>query len=262
MGKASRLKINSRHRKKNVEDLREGGPTITGTDSEGGIHQITGAELVRRIMKGNTRRFNFTDEGDWTSFERVDDFAGDMVFVNSRYTVFIREIKWNEDTEEESDGLHLSIKRNDKEVMDSPDDWRDKMRIKNELAGDECEAVELYPAMSRLTDTANQYHLWCLAPGKKFPVGFNKRVVEDETTFGDVERKQVLNSVVDECKRRGVPFDPVNNIAHKTLQDAYTSTTVRPKQRQCPSWMKAGGSRFRFSSLEFFKRWALSRRTS
>jgi hypothetical protein len=35
-------------------------------------------------------------------------------------------------------------------------DWRDLQRIKNQLVGPECEAVELYPAESRKVDTANQ----------------------------------------------------------------------------------------------------------
>jgi hypothetical protein len=36
-------------------------------------------------------------------------------------------------------------------------DWRELQRIKNEIVGDEIEAVELYPAESRLLDTANWY---------------------------------------------------------------------------------------------------------
>lgn len=49
---------------------------------------------------------------------------------------------------------HLSIKRRDKEVIH---DWRDLQQIKNELIGPEHEGIELYPAESRLMDTANQY---------------------------------------------------------------------------------------------------------
>jgi len=52
--------------------------------------------------------------------------------------------------------LHLSIKRLDKHPVR---DWRHFQRIKNELIGEENEAVELYPAQSRLVDTTNQYHL-------------------------------------------------------------------------------------------------------
>lgn len=47
-------------------------------------------------------------------------------------------------------------------------DWRDFQRIKNDIVGEEWEAVELYPAESRLMDPSNYYYLWC-AP--KIPVG-------------------------------------------------------------------------------------------
>lgn len=53
--------------------------------------------------------------------------------------------------------LHLSIKRIDKEACH---DWRDFQKIKSQLAGEEAEGFELYPAESRVVDTANQYHLW------------------------------------------------------------------------------------------------------
>lgn len=53
--------------------------------------------------------------------------------------------------------IWLSIKRIDREPIH---DWRDLQRIKSELCGPEAEGVELYPAESRVVDTANQYHLW------------------------------------------------------------------------------------------------------
>jgi hypothetical protein len=61
-------------------------------------------------------------------------------------------------------------------------DWRHFQQIKNELVGEECEGVELYPAESRKVDTSNKYHLWCIAdPAFRFPVGFRERdVVEHE----------------------------------------------------------------------------------
>jgi hypothetical protein len=63
----------------------------------------------------------------------------------------------------------LSIRRVDRTHIT---DWRHKQRIKNEIAGEEVEAMELYPAMSRLMDTANQAYLWCLPPGVQFPLGY------------------------------------------------------------------------------------------
>ena len=40
-------------------------------------------------------------------------------------------------------------------------DWREMQRIKNEVCGHEWEAVELFPAETRLIDPSNYYILWC-----------------------------------------------------------------------------------------------------
>ena len=95
----------------------------------------------------------------------------EATFRNSRYTVFTSRVETGIGTM-----LHLSIKRNDQREIK---DWRDVQRIKNEIAGAECEAVELYPAESRLVDTSNQYHLWCISPGHRWPFGYNGRTVSD-----------------------------------------------------------------------------------
>jgi hypothetical protein len=74
--------------------------------------------------------------------------------------------------------IHLSIKRVDREAFH---DWRVLQDIKNSVLSPEHEAVELYPADSRLWDTANQYHLWAFAdPRHGFPFGFRGRVVMDD----------------------------------------------------------------------------------
>ena len=72
----------------------------------------------------------------------------------------------------------LSIKRIDKECIH---DWRELQKIKNELIGPENEAVELYPAESRLIDESNQFHLWVLKEVRTnvgFPFGWSDRSVE------------------------------------------------------------------------------------
>ena len=51
-------------------------------------------------------------------------------------------------------------------------DWRDFQQLKNMLIGEEWEAVELYPAESRLVDPTNRFYLWC-APKGTFTFGFN-----------------------------------------------------------------------------------------
>lgn len=110
----------------------------------------------------------------WTEFEAFyipDDLRGfpdDRGWVNSLYQVVESPMApgW----------IHLSVKRRDGNPVH---DWRDLQRIKNELVGPEAEAVELYPAESRLVDAANRFHLWCSTTQGKFPFGFSHRLVSE-----------------------------------------------------------------------------------
>jgi len=98
------------------------------------------------------------------------------VWKNSRYQVIESE---SPAVGQDFTVTHLSIKRLDRDPLH---DWRDLQRIKNELCGPEREAVEVYPAESRLVDTSNQYHLWVLPLGTLSPFGFfDGRVVTDVT---------------------------------------------------------------------------------
>ncbi|SRR5689334_10462934 len=123
----------------------------------------------------------------WTPFERASLHPDVMAegfnrcFKNSRYTVLWRDVQ-----SPVGDLVHLSIKRNDKHTIH---DWRDLQRIKNELLGHEQEAMELYPAESRLIDTANQYHLWCFR-GMRAPFGYEAErcVMEDVGKTGGRQR--------------------------------------------------------------------------
>ena len=82
--------------------------------------------------------------------------------------------------------IGLSIKRRDKSVVR---DWRHLQRIKNELVGPEREGVELFPAESRLVDSANQYFLWVSGdPAWRFPFGQPTREVEGRSTRGATQR--------------------------------------------------------------------------
>lgn len=95
----------------------------------------------------------------------------DRFFANSRYCVF-----WFESEIDQGTLVRLVIRNRDHSAKH---DWRDFQRIKNELLGTEEEAVELYPAESRLTDTKNEYHLWCVR-GKWWPlIGWNEREVSE-----------------------------------------------------------------------------------
>lgn len=92
------------------------------------------------------------------------------VWKNNIYTVIVSRF----DT---GDVQELSIRRNDRKPIT---DWRHKQRIKSEIAGPEIEAIELYPAESRLMDTANQTYLFVLPPGMQYPVGYRgPRLLQD-----------------------------------------------------------------------------------
>jgi hypothetical protein len=95
--------------------------------------------------------------------------------------------------------VHLSIKRITKEPCH---DWRHFQWIKNELVGPEHEAVELYPAESRLTDSANQYHLYVIAePFVRFPFGFATRLVSEDEIGKCRQRKFPDWRKPKECQR-------------------------------------------------------------
>ena len=70
---------------------------------------------------------------------------------------------------------YITIKTHDKKPIR---DWRHFQIIKNELCGEDREAVELFPSEDRLVDTANQYHLWVLPKGLHMPFGFQTRKVD------------------------------------------------------------------------------------
>jgi hypothetical protein len=84
--------------------------------------------------------------------------------------------------------VHLSIRHHNRSAIR---DWRMFQRIKNELMGDDREAIELYPAESRMVDEANSYHLWVAPKGVTFPVGFDEgRLVGDSAQARAVGARQ------------------------------------------------------------------------
>lgn len=108
--------------------------------------------------------------------DQFGSLAGAKVYRNDRYQVFVRPME--PFAPEMPAMVHASISRIDRAACH---DWRDLQRIKNDIFGPECEAVELYPAETRLVDAANQYHLWVIPdPKLRFPFGFSRRATSDE----------------------------------------------------------------------------------
>jgi hypothetical protein len=82
--------------------------------------------------------------------------------------------------------VHLNIRRHDWAACN---DWRHFQQIKNELVGTEHEAVELFPAESRLVDTSNTYHLWVHSNSAfRFPLGLQHRLVTSEPIGVEAQR--------------------------------------------------------------------------
>lgn len=82
----------------------------------------------------------------------------------------------------------LSVKRNNKRAVS---DWRHLQQIKNELAGRDVEAIQLFPAQDRVVDTANQVWLFCFPPGVRLPVGFPEGAIggpDEAVTVGASQR--------------------------------------------------------------------------
>lgn len=78
--------------------------------------------------------------------------------------------------------IWLSIKRRDKKPVNH---WQDMQTIKNHLAGPDREAIQIFPAESRVVNTSNQYHLMVMPEGAKIPFGWDRRAVVEKDTDGD-----------------------------------------------------------------------------
>lgn len=142
-------------------------------------------------MKRKTKRPRAAHrDAPWTEFvqcnalyrngERISMPEGILYFRNNHYQVDVHALL----SKPFGKVIWLSIKRNDRSPVH---DWRDFQRIKNELVGPEFEAIELYPAESRLVDSANQYHLWVLVEFGMIPLGYTERLVVDPDFDGDCE---------------------------------------------------------------------------
>jgi hypothetical protein len=139
--------------------------------------------ITDQVIQERARDLNMSVEDARAAIERI--YAEEDIWCNSLYQVNIRTIPSNGLVPEVK---HLSIKRRDKRVVH---DWRDLQRIKNELVGAECEAVEIYPAESRLVDSANQYHLWVFNdPSYRIGLGFQERFVRNNQTPGGATKQR------------------------------------------------------------------------
>ena len=104
-----------------------------------------------------------------------DEYDPDERWHSERYTVTVRHLP-DKCFGTGKTMIQLGISNADGTARH---DWRDFQAIKNQLAGAECEAFELYPADSRLLDPSNYYTLWCFPFLKHLRVGNHVRRVWD-----------------------------------------------------------------------------------
>jgi hypothetical protein len=123
-------------------------------------------EFFRKIFGGRTP--TLPEKLSWIE-ERVRESTAWLVYRNNFYVVVI---------EMTAPLIHACIRRHDGRPCT---DWNDLQQIKSELIGPEHEALELFPAESRLINTTNEYHLWAHPKsGFRFPFGFSSnRLVMD-----------------------------------------------------------------------------------
>ena len=133
------------------------------------------------------RKFSVTHDA---AAAQIEQLRRHSVYMNDKYQMnahtliapfgeFVGDVLW------------LSIKRRDKAPVH---DWRDLQAIKNLIVGPEHEGFEIYPAESRLVDTANQYHLFVFFdPKVRLPVGFRTREVTGAEQAGAVGARARLS---------------------------------------------------------------------
>lgn len=141
------------------------------------------AELVGATVKDIKQQFQV---GKKAAKRLLREMARHRVFKSSCGTYQVNIVETTSIDGQNQPLLHLSIKRCDRQPIR---DWRVLQSIKSQVLSPEHEAVELFPADSRLVDTANQYHLFALPSTQvRFPFGFEERAVTDEPGGKAVQR--------------------------------------------------------------------------
>lgn len=135
-------------------------------------------QLRRELGTRELRRAAGIGRPGWTPLELVSTSERGEVFENALYHVVRMRLDPTGERAERADDLDgplwLVIHRLDNQSVRS---WSDLQRIKNELAGPEREACELFPAEGRLVDVGPNYHVWVLPAGERFPYGPSRRHV-------------------------------------------------------------------------------------
>ena len=129
------------------------------------------AEITRRERRGllavEARLRRSGEWGEWNTLRIIPprDFGGLGIFS----TVHRNRVFAVLDRMDFSAARHLAISS----LSGIRPTWPEAQRMKNELAGDDATAVEVYPPQGEVVDQADMYHLWVL-PGP-LPFSLNMR---------------------------------------------------------------------------------------
>ena len=144
--------------------------------------QPDAVEIIKQMLNGMVPSGISDIEVHRMFCQYVAETMGD-IWLNDEYQVCVHPFKHPV----YGNMVHLSIKNLEKTHF--AHDWRKMMQIKNQLVGDDCEAVEIYPPESRLVDNANQYHLWVFNnPEFTLDIGWSTRMVTNNAEQGCGQR--------------------------------------------------------------------------
>ena len=165
--------------KAGLEAIKNGTPDLVLTDVR--MPQVTGLDILTAAREQDpmTPVILMTAQASLqTAIAAVNAGAYYYIqkpFANDELLAILRRAAEFRSVRVENKQLKQEIKRRDKAPVH---DWRDLQVIKNLIVGPEHEGFEIYPAESRLVDTANQYHVFVfLDPKVRLPVGFRTREV-------------------------------------------------------------------------------------
>ena len=110
----------------------------------------------RRKLLQRERRLRRTGQwGDWHRQENPHfgkpGWLGEVAYVrvNAVFSVLVRDA---------GSAIHLAISS----LSGDRPSWHEMQRIKNEIAGPDTTAVEVYPPHDEMVDDAEMFHLWVL----------------------------------------------------------------------------------------------------
>jgi hypothetical protein len=132
---------------------------------------MKGHDVLAHVDR-NERRFLLASEararksGDWGPWERLtfpprtisDGWAGEFTIAhrNKVFAVLERTVAGGV--------IHYAVTS----LSHERPSWWEMQRIKDELAGKEATAVEVYPPHAEIVDSADMYHIWVMPGGLPF----------------------------------------------------------------------------------------------